>query len=55
MTGQAAVDPVAWAATYDAHAARLTRLAVVLVGLTDAHDLVADAVLQAVASPTWRN
>ena len=38
---------------YEAHALMLTRLAVVLVGQADAHDLVADSVLRAVSSPSW--
>ena len=46
-------DPNAWESTYRAHAQRLTRLAVLLVGETDAHDLVADAVWKAVTSRSW--
>ena len=38
---------------YEAHAVRLTRLAVVLVGPSDSHDLVADAVMKAVGAPGW--
>jgi RNA polymerase sigma-70 factor (ECF subfamily) len=42
-----------WAVAYEAHADRLVRLATVLVGRDDAHDLVADAVMRAVRSATW--
>lgn len=42
-----------WESTYRAHAQRLTRLAVLLVGEADAHDLVADAMWKAVTSRTW--
>lgn len=42
-----------WAAVYEAHAARLTRMATMLVGPADAHDLVADAVMASVTSPGW--
>lgn len=47
------LDASAWAAVYELHASRLTRLASVLVGADAAHDLVADAVLRAVLSPGW--
>jgi RNA polymerase sigma factor (sigma-70 family) len=53
MVSQTDADRQEWAAVYEAHALRLTRLAVVLVGQADAHDLVADSVLRAVSSPTW--
>lgn len=43
-----------WEAVYTANARRLTRLAVLLVGESAAHDLVADAVWRAVSSPGWR-
>jgi RNA polymerase sigma factor (sigma-70 family) len=42
-----------WAAVYEAHAPRLTRMATMLVGPADAHDLVADAVMSSVTSPGW--
>jgi RNA polymerase sigma factor (sigma-70 family) len=42
-----------WATVYESHAARLSRLAVVLVGPSDCHDLVADAVMRAVSAPGW--
>jgi RNA polymerase sigma factor (sigma-70 family) len=42
-----------WAVVYETHALRLTRLATMLVGPADAHDLVADAVMSSVTSPTW--
>ena len=49
-----ATSPAAdWAGTYEANALRLTRLATVLVGPDDAHDLVTDAVLRAVHSARW--
>ncbi|MDP2290803.1 MAG: RNA polymerase sigma factor [Actinomycetota bacterium] len=53
MMRQPTVDPLEWGEVYEAHAIRLTRLAVVLVGPTDAYDLVADSVLRAVSSPAW--
>ena len=43
----------AWADVYQRHAAELSRLAAFLVGRSDAHDLVADAVARAVTSPLW--
>ncbi len=43
-----------WAAVYEQHAVRLTRLAVLLVGHSDAHDVVTDAVWRAVTSRGWR-
>lgn len=46
-------DVADWGRVYEAHAARLTRLASVIAGPAAAHDLVADAVLRAVSSPTW--
>lgn len=42
-----------WAAVYEQSSQRLTRLAVLLVGHADAHDLVTDAVWRAVSSPHW--
>ena len=42
-----------WAEVYRDHAGRLTRLAVLLVGRDDAHDLVTDAVWRAVSSRRW--
>lgn len=42
-----------WQATYATHAVRLTRLAVLLVGEADAHDLVTDSVWRAVTSRHW--
>lgn len=42
-----------WADVYRVHSRRLVRLATVLVGRTDAADLVADAVAAAVTSPGW--
>jgi RNA polymerase sigma factor (sigma-70 family) len=42
-----------WGRVYEENAARLTRLATMLVGPDNAHDLVADAVLHAVHSRTW--
>lgn len=42
-----------WAEVYREHAGRLTRLAVLLVGRDDAHDLVTDAVWRAVSSRRW--
>jgi RNA polymerase sigma factor (sigma-70 family) len=47
------LDRSDWATVYEAHAVRLTRLAVVLVGPSDCHDLVADAVMRAVGAPGW--
>lgn len=44
---------VEWGAVYEANARRLTRLAVLLVGEADAHDLVADSVWRAVRSAGW--
>jgi RNA polymerase sigma-70 factor (ECF subfamily) len=41
--------------TYRRHAAELTRYATVLVGPADAADVVADAVLAALAAPNWRD
>ena len=43
-----------WAAVYEQHAVRLTRLAVLLVGHSEAHDVVTDAVWRAVTSRGWR-
>ena len=48
-----ALDRSDWATVYETHAVRLTRLAVVLVGPSDCHDLVADAVMRAVGAPGW--
>lgn len=45
--------PSEWAAAYEQHATRLTRLATLFVGAADAHDLVTDAVLRAVSSVRW--
>jgi len=47
--------PVAseWAVVYERYALRLTRLATLLVGRDDAHDLVTDAVWRAVSSRGW--
>lgn len=45
--------PPGWAPIYEAHAATLNRLAILLVGHDDAHDLVADGVLRAVSSRRW--
>lgn len=42
-----------WADVYRANSQRLVRLATVLVGPSDAADLVADAVAGAVTSPSW--
>lgn len=42
-----------WAAVYEQSSQRLTRLAVLLVGHAEAHDLVTDAVWRAVSSPHW--
>lgn len=39
--------------TYRSHAVRLTRLAVLLVGEADAHDLVVDAVWRSITSRSW--
>lgn len=47
------IDRSDWAATYELHAVRLTRLAVVLVGSSDCHDLVVDTVMRAVKAPRW--
>ena len=47
------LDRSDWATVYETHAVRLTRLAVVLVGPADCHDLVADAVMRAVGAPGW--
>jgi RNA polymerase sigma factor (sigma-70 family) len=47
------LDRSDWAAAYETHAVRLSRLAVVLVGPSDCHDLVADAVMRAVGAPGW--
>ena len=46
-----ALDRSDWAMVYETHAVRLTRLAVLLVGPSDSHDLVADAVMRAVSAP----
>jgi RNA polymerase sigma factor (sigma-70 family) len=42
-----------WAAIYEENADRLIRLATLLVGHDNAHDLVADAVMRAVGSARW--
>lgn len=42
-----------WAAVYQQSSQRLTRLAILLVGHADAHDLVTDAVWRAVSSRHW--
>jgi len=47
------LDRSDWATVYETHAVRLTRLAVVLVGPSDCHDLVADTVMKAVGAPRW--
>jgi RNA polymerase sigma factor (sigma-70 family) len=47
------LDRSDWATVYETHAARLNRLAVVLVGPSDCHDLVADAVMRAVGTSGW--
>lgn len=52
-TAREAIDPDLWEATYRTHAARLTRLATVLVGPDSAHDLVADTVLHCIRRPAW--
>ena len=45
--------PPPWAEVYLAEAQRLTRLATVLVGLADAHDLVVDTVHHVVSNRDW--
>ena len=50
--GRASAPPE-WAAAYEQHATRLTRLATLFVGAADAHDLVTEAVLRAVSSEHW--
>ena len=45
--------PLGWAEVYREHAGRLTRLAVLLVGRDNAHDLVTDAVWRAMSSSRW--
>ena len=47
------LDRSYWATVYETHAVRLNRLAVDLVGPSDCHDLVADAVMKAVSAPRW--
>ena len=47
------LDRSDWAAVYETHAIRLNRLAAVLVGPSDCHDLVVDAVMKAVSAPRW--
>ena len=47
------LDRSDWLAVYETHAVRLNRLAVVLVGPSDSHDLVTDAVMRAVGTPGW--
>lgn len=42
-----------WTGVYERNAPRLTRLATLLVGPDDAHDLVIDSVLRAVTSRSW--
>lgn len=44
------LDRSDWATVYETHAVRLNRLAVLLVGPSDSHDLVADAVMRANAA-----
>ena len=46
--------PMDWADVYRSNSQRLVRLATVLVGRSDAADLVAEAVAGAVTSPAWR-
>ena len=46
-------DSPGWESTYLAHAGRLIRLATVLVGPTDAADLVAETVQRVVHSQGW--
>lgn len=50
LSGRPGLD---WADTYRAHAPRLTRLATLMVGAADAHDLVTEAVLRGVSSRRW--
>ncbi len=45
--------PPGWSAAYEAHAARMHRMAILLVGHDDADDLVTDAVQRAVSSRRW--
>ena len=54
MRAGESIDTEAWEAVYREHAARLTRLATVLVGPDAAHDLVTDAVLACIRQPGWR-
>lgn len=42
-----------WADVYEQHSLRLVRLATLLAGPHDAHDLVTDAVMRAVSSEAW--
>ena len=51
--GDAVPDIADWEETYRTHAPRLMRMAAVLVGPTDAGDLVTDAVLRALRSRRW--
>jgi RNA polymerase sigma factor (sigma-70 family) len=46
-------DITGWAATYEANADRLVKLATFLVGADTAVDLVQDSVARAVQSPRW--
>lgn len=48
-----AVDAAVWEAAYREHATHLTRLATMLVGPHDAHDLVADTVMRCVSTRQW--
>lgn len=45
--------PPEWAEVYEQHALRLVRLATMVAGPADAHDLVTEAVLRAVSSEAW--
>lgn len=51
--GAGSSEAAGWVDVYQASAGRLTRLAVLLVGHADAHDLVIDAVWRAVSSRGW--